>query len=642
MIRTFKILFLLINTILLLACEKENRYTDNESSQEQIVLNATIESAITTRVGFTDTSSDGVKVWWQKGATDSDYSDSFSVYNTTTGVYVGDFIYTGSNGANAGSFIQATEFSLPDGDYTAVFPAVDGTTYATLALRDAMQLDDVDGMLYDDLKHLNKASRMRADFSYSSTDTQTQVKFNNELTMIKLSFNSSFWQRPTFIAVNDGSSTVTYNFDSDIDISTQTYFEAYILIEPQIEGTTLNISVNFDGGTTDTLNKHTIQLTQDLYAGKRYNINIGEFNDIIPIYTVADLQNINTNLNGNYILMNDIDLSSVSSWVPIGSSSSNFIGSFNGNGHTISNLTITSGDYVGLFGYVVDASIYNLTISSANIAGLDYAGGLVGLVSNTKIWDIIMQDVVVSGYGSVGGIVGSVNSRSTIRNCSVGGTVNGNNNVGGVAGALLSGSLAINCTSSVNFINSTNDRTYYIGGVVGASTSSTIVACAYTGSINVNYMNSIYGAGVVGIAQSTKIVACYNIGVVNYRSTIAGILASSNNSSNTIYGCYNTATLNYDYERENQNGGIVGDNYPTVMCSGNFWLDQSGDDVTQPAGGSDTYSGITIFTTHSSLVLPSTIAEMNQAIEESGVKGVRYVAGISYPELKVDASVTIN
>ena len=71
------------------------------------------------------------------------------------------------------------------------------------------------------------------------------------------------------------------------------------------------------------------------------------------IKTAEDLDNIRNDLSGKYILMNDIDLSSYSSWKPIGDEVNNFTGEFNGNGHVIENLKISNSteDLVGYLGY---------------------------------------------------------------------------------------------------------------------------------------------------------------------------------------------------------------------------------------------------------------------------------------------------
>ena len=73
---------------------------------------------------------------------------------------------------------------------------------------------------------------------------------------------------------------------------------------------------------------------------------------IITITTAEELSNIRLNLGEDYALGNDIDLSTIANWEPIGTLANPFTGALDGNGHTISNLTINrpTEDNVGLFG----------------------------------------------------------------------------------------------------------------------------------------------------------------------------------------------------------------------------------------------------------------------------------------------------
>ena len=87
----------------------------------------------------------------------------------------------------------------------------------------------------------------------------------------------------------------------------------------------------------------------------------------IPIYTVEDLRAIENNMNGSYILMNDIDLSSYNGgeWNPIGSYKDKFTGTFDGQGHVIKSLQKTESESygsLGLFNTLGDCTFKNLSI----------------------------------------------------------------------------------------------------------------------------------------------------------------------------------------------------------------------------------------------------------------------------------------
>ena len=137
------------------------------------------------------------------------------------------------------------------------------------------------------------------------------------------------------------------------------------------------------------------------------------------IKTAEDLQNINNNLSGRYILMNDIDLSGID-WTPIGAKENSFTGGFsgefNGNGFTISNLNVNkelfeSGDeeysasqYIGLFGGLVGAKVINVNIANAEIYAGTYVGALAGVAENSIIDNCHVLSAQIIGTQRVGGL----------------------------------------------------------------------------------------------------------------------------------------------------------------------------------------------------------------------------------------------
>ena len=166
-----------------------------------------------------------------------------------------------------------------------------------------------------------------------------------------------------------------------------------------------------------------------------------------------------TDYNGDFFkLTNDIDLTAYLSsggagynsgagWMPIGTDSNQFNGTFDGNGHTISGLTITRPTtyYVGLFGYLgASGTIQNLgvNIGSGGVTGLDYVGGLVGM-NIGSISNSYAAGTVTGAGNHVGGLAGS--NYSSISNSYATGTVNGvGTNVGGFIGNDIGGTLTDN------------------------------------------------------------------------------------------------------------------------------------------------------------------------------------------------------
>ena len=135
-------------------------------------------------------------------------------------------------------------------------------------------------------------------------------------------------------------------------------------------------------------------------------------NTYVLVNTVSDLQNIKNNLAGVYALGRDIDASATASWndgagfTPVGGSTA-FTGIFDGQGQTISNLTINrpSGQWVGLFGYNgASATVSNLGLLNVSVTGNTATGGVVGENHGT-ITGVYTSGSVASNAGA-GGIVG--------------------------------------------------------------------------------------------------------------------------------------------------------------------------------------------------------------------------------------------
>ena len=239
-------------------------------------------------------------------------------------------------------------------------------------------------------------------------------------------------------------------------------------------------------------------------------------------YTVTSadgLMNIAKLVNGgktdiNITLDKDIDLTG-KGWTPIGTNYENrYKGTFDGRGHTIKGLTVTTNDqFVGLFGY------------------LDRAG----TVKNVVMEDIQITSNHVLMSGNTGGVVGY--SWGTIENCSVSGSVSGTNCVGGVVGSQKAGSI-IGCSSSAIV-----KGTRYVGGVAGEKWG-TMTACYATGNVTleINSPQDLSGGGVVGLNGGSTVLACYATGNVNSKGS-------------------NTGNVHI--------GGLFGDNYTVVTAC--YW-----------------------------------------------------------------------
>ena len=130
----------------------------------------------------------------------------------------------------------------------------------------------------------------------------------------------------------------------------------------------------------------------------------------VEISTAQELGDINEDLDGDYVLTDDIDASDVD-FEPIGDQNSRFTGRLDGNGHTISGLTIEPSegqrrqDFVGLFGVVgEDGKVEDVGVEDSRVVGYQDVGGIAGVnygeVSRSYF------DGYVGGHTAVGGLVG--------------------------------------------------------------------------------------------------------------------------------------------------------------------------------------------------------------------------------------------
>lgn len=256
-----------------------------------------------------------------------------------------------------------------------------------------------------------------------------------------------------------------------------------------------------------------------------------------PIYTAEDLNNIRNNLSGNYILMNDIDLSVYEKWVPIGTEETPFTGTFDGDNYSISNLKIhdtlnNNNKYlVGLFGNVSNGTLKNIVIANVDInvswngeTEASYRLKTSALAANSaksKIIDCSASgNISLSGFEwcSVGGIAG-YSTTSSIANCSnyaeiIVKLVSSSRTayVGGVAGYLL-GNIDECCNfGSIGTTGTASSRFFAVGGVLGKSDSPDFLKNLY--NIGKVYTECDHGY-IGGIAGECSIITdSYNAGEV--------------------------------------------------------------------------------------------------------------------------------
>jgi len=229
---------------------------------------------------------------------------------------------------------------------------------------------------------------------------------------------------------------------------------------------------------------YSIKAPINLQSGQNFSTQKGSNGTEISYTVVNDataLQDRNSNLNGNYAVGSNIDLSSISNWMPVGDDSNNFTGQFAGLGHTLSNLTIdrSGTDFVGLFGYTGSKSVIrDIGLVGGSVwgsgsnggggggGGTSYSGALVGYNSGTLNNAYATGSVSANGGSGGGGSLGGGGggggdshsgalvgyNTGTINNAYATGSVSANGGSGG--GGSLGG-------------GDGSDGTSYSGGLVG-------------------------------------------------------------------------------------------------------------------------------------------------------------------------------
>lgn len=213
-------------------------------------------------------------------------------------------------------------------------------------------------------------------------------------------------------------------------------------------------------------------------------------------------------LNINARLTSDISLhnpknSGATEWTPIGETSGTgtnaFAGTFDGQGHTISDLSIT-------------------TLPSGAVRT-----GLFGTTYGGVVKDFTIKGSITLSAGNKGD----------------------NSGIGGAIGATKNRTAVSGVTSYVNISNTSANALVHVGGVVGELYSSTAKQCLYFGSINLQNASDSIG-GVVGYINNSEIGYCANLGTVKTATAgayVGGVLGYLNNEYGKVHNCYNYGSV---------------------------------------------------------------------------------------------------
>lgn len=267
------------------------------------------------------------------------------------------------------------------------------------------------------------------------------------------------------------------------------------------------------------------------------------------------------------------ELNEGAGWLPVGTYDPDtpFIGFFDGNNHTISNLFINrfGEGYNGLFGITLGATIQNLGLGDADIISYYYGGVLCGwndvssIITNCYTTGKIIQNeegyagglcginkgsinhcystCEVMGYYDVGGLVG-VNNTGSITNCCTNGEVTSYYDVGGLCGRNTHGSV-MNCYA-IGVLNFPSGGIYF-GGLCGTNYYGKIINCFSTSALNLIYSGQFIGGLCGENDYGSKIINCYAAGAVTagVGSSFVGGLCGANSGGSEITNCCATGAV---------------------------------------------------------------------------------------------------
>ncbi|MCX6717588.1 MAG: hypothetical protein NTU76_02855 [Candidatus Taylorbacteria bacterium] len=238
-------------------------------------------------------------------------------------------------------------------------------------------------------------------------------------------------------------------------------------------------------------------------------------------------------------------------WTPIGDDAMTpFIGNFNGDGKTISDLIIywpARNYFFGLFGYVEGETISNLGLISINITGTNYVGGFAGYQNGGTITNSYSTGSVTGTVNSVGGLVGA-QWTGTISNSysAVSITSTGDGNAGGLIGYSFDGIMTN--SYSTGSVTGSGDYIFNFGGLVGRQDGGTI-SNSYS-TANVTGPTNLMG-GLVGWQYNfgtTTIINSYSIGEITYNGgnpslgVGGGLVGASDYAGTAVNSFWDTET----------------------------------------------------------------------------------------------------
>ena len=313
-----------------------------------------------------------------------------------------------------------------------------------------------------------------------------------------------------------GIATVTADYSYGVD-PTLTLDDYQLTIKPKDSTGTATEITDETPYEFDTAGEYTLTVTYDKYHkektikvenngytvsedGKTYSVSNAE-----GLKAVAELVNNDWKLDIDITLTDDINLKGIE-WTPISNADNKaYTGTFDGGGHTITGLTVTTYHrYTGLFGFI-KGTVKNVVLTEVNITSGTFVGGVAGWSFGGHIENCSVSGSVSGSSGSdVGGVVG-YQQVGSITGCSSSATVKGTERAGGVVGVTNGGTTTLTACYATGDVTVENNGTSnaWAGGIVGMHGTGTLIACYAAGNVSGNIVG-----GAVGVNYAT-VTACY-------------------------------------------------------------------------------------------------------------------------------------
>ncbi|MFC1570729.1 LamG-like jellyroll fold domain-containing protein, partial [Candidatus Omnitrophota bacterium] len=304
---------------------------------------------------------------------------------------------------------------------------------------------------------------------------------------------------------------------------------------------------------------------------------------------------MNQDLDAHYKLAGDIVASVTTAWnstagfEPIGSAATPFVGSFDGQNHTISDLYINRGTtYIALFSETnTPATISNVGLINPVITGVG-AATLIGMARYTTIDNCYVEGGSVTSTGSkTGGLLARAYRDTTVTNCYAKDITveSSNNQVGGLIGYDDgAGKISKSFVLGVTVISTYSGAQAAVGGLIGQSNNGSKIEDCYAKNVTVTASSGQSVGGLIGR------FATDGSGGYVYRTWVSGSITGAENVGGLIghndepVNVYNSFSVAEVYSAGSNVGGFIGLNDGTPSIADSWWYDQAGDNASQAIG----------------------------------------------------------